>query len=74
METNEHHMIPIWFIIGINLLVYGVVIAITGLVHWSNPPVTVELSDLHIDFWWGLLMTVLGLFYTLRFRPGKTEK
>ena len=74
MEIKEHQMIPIWFIIGINLLVYGVVIAITGVVHWNNPPSNVQMSELHIDFWWGVLMTALGLFYTIRFRPSSARK
>ncbi len=62
--------IQIWFFSGILLLVYGVLITGTGLWELShplvNPPV---LYELHAPIWWGAIMTVAGLFYTLRFRP-----
>ncbi len=62
--------IQIWFFSGILLLVYGVLITGTGIWELShpllNPPV---LNDLHAPVWWGAIMTVAGLFYTLRFRP-----
>lgn len=59
-------MIPIWLIIGLTVLVYGVTIAVTGLVRWNHPanPVT---AHLHADVWWGLIMAMIGLAYTLRF-------
>jgi hypothetical protein len=69
MDSKENQMVPIWFIIGINVLVYGVVILGVGLAHWSNPPQSVVLSELHADVWWGAFMTVVGLFYTVRFYP-----
>jgi hypothetical protein len=28
------------------------------------------LSNLHPTFWWGLLMTLFGSFYVIRFFPG----
>jgi len=68
---KEPQMIPIWFFIGIIILVYGLAIAITGLVTWSHPPAAVAMTRLHADFWWGLLMIAIGLFYVLRFRPGR---
>ena len=62
--------IQIWFFSGILLLVYGVLITGTGIWELShpllNPPV---LNELHAPVWWGAIMTVAGLFYTLRFRP-----
>ncbi|HEX3662558.1 MAG TPA: hypothetical protein VHU89_14070 [Acidobacteriaceae bacterium] len=59
----------IWFFSGLLLLSYGVLILATGL--WElghplvHPPV---LSYLHAPIWWGALMLVMGLFYTIRFR------
>jgi FtsH-binding integral membrane protein len=64
-------MIPIWLIIGITILVYGLAIAVTGAVRWNHPAPGVAMARLHADFWWGLFMTALGLFYVIRFRPGK---
>jgi len=29
------------------------------------------LANLHPAFWWGMLMTLFGGFYTFNFRPGK---
>jgi hypothetical protein len=62
-------MIPIWFVIGINILVYGITILIVGIVNWSHPAPNVAMTQLHADAWWGALMTVIGLIYTLKFKP-----
>jgi len=59
----------IWFFSGLLLLCYGILIFATGI--WelghplAHPPV---LSGLHAPIWWGGLMLVMGLFYTIRFR------
>ncbi|MFZ0630123.1 MAG: hypothetical protein WA399_02150 [Acidobacteriaceae bacterium] len=59
----------IWLFSGLLLLAYGILILGTGL--WelghplAHPPV---LSDLHAPIWWGALMLIMGLFYTIRFR------
>jgi len=64
-------MVPIWLIIGITVLIYGVAIAVTGLVNWNHPAPGVAMTRLHADFWWGLFMTAIGLFYVLRYWPKK---
>jgi hypothetical protein len=48
------------------LLPYG---AWEWFAHHEAPTV---LNNLHPTFWWGLLMTLFGAFYTIRFRP-RTE-
>jgi hypothetical protein len=62
--------VQIWFFSGILLLAYGLLISGTGLWELShplmNPPV---LYELHPPIWWGAIMTVAGLIYTVRFRP-----
>lgn len=64
------HGISIWFFIGITLLVNGVLILGAGIYQLVNPPtVHVVLYNLHANVWWGALMAVLGILYTLRFRP-----
>jgi len=68
---EKHQIIPVWFFVGVLLLVYGVLIFISGLVEWPHPPDTV-LSQLHAPVWWGALMTVLGGGYCLFFRPKKS--
>jgi hypothetical protein len=63
----------IWFFAGILLLAYGVVIFTTGIWELShplpNPPV---LSNLHAPIWWGAMLIVAGLGYTIGFRPRLT--
>jgi hypothetical protein len=60
----------IWWFAGILLLAYGVVILTTGIWELSHPllhpPV---LNNLHAPIWWGGLLTVAGLGYTIGFRP-----
>lgn len=69
---ESEHQVPIWFFIGGLLLVYGIVITGAGVYAWVFPPpenARVALFEYHADVWWGILMTVMGAFYTIRFRP-----
>jgi hypothetical protein len=68
--SEKHHIIPVWFFVGVLLLVYGVMILISGIVEWAHPPNTV-LAGLHAPVWWGGLLTVLGAIYCAMFRPIK---
>ena len=70
--TEKHHIIPVWFFVGLLLFIYGVLILITGLAQWSNPPADVRLTGLHAPVWWGGLLLVLGVLYSYMFRPGKS--
>ncbi len=64
----------IWWFAGILLLAYGVVICTTGVWELShplaNPPV---LNNLHAPIWWGAMLAVAGLGYTIGFRPRQTD-
>jgi hypothetical protein len=68
--------IPIWFFIGLLLVVYGVMILGYGIYEWSTGIYApgVQLTDLHTPVWWGGLLALLGLFYVIRFRPGRAGK
>jgi hypothetical protein len=68
---EKHHIIPVWFFVGVLLLVYGVLIFVSGLAEWSHPADTV-LAELHAPVWWGGLLMVLGGVYCITFRSGKT--
>ena len=64
--------IPIWFFIGVLLTIYGVMIFGYGL--WemlTGNLAPVVLANLHAPVWWGALMLVLGVFYLVKFRPGR---
>jgi hypothetical protein len=75
---HDEHQVPIWFFIGVLLLIYGVLIAASGTYGAIQPPPVeqrVALWDLHADIWWSLFMAAVGLFYCIRFnplRPGET--
>ena len=71
--TEKHHIIPVWFFVGLLLLAYGVLIFIVGLAQWSSPPENVQLTALHAPVWWGALLIVLGALYSYMFRPGKSS-
>jgi len=65
---EKHHIIPVWFFVGVMLLAYGLLILGSGLSEWSHPPHTV-LAELHAPVWWGALLTIIGAAYVLAFRP-----
>jgi len=69
--SEKHHIIPVWFFVGVLLLIYGVLILASGIYHWSHPA-DVVLSNLHAHVWWGALLVVLGVVYCALFRPGRT--
>jgi hypothetical protein len=72
MSSEKHHILPVWFFAGVLLLIYGCLILASGLAEWSSLPDT-ALAELHAPVWWGGLMTAIGLFYTVAFRPGKSR-
>jgi hypothetical protein len=62
----------IWFFCGVMFLIYGIIIVLTGLYELSHPPAHPPvLFRLHPAIWWGGLMGLAGLAYTIRFRPQK---
>jgi hypothetical protein len=64
--------ISIWFFIGVLLTIYGALIFGYGLSELAaHQTANVELANLHAPVWWGGLLLALGLFYGLRFRPGR---
>ena len=64
--------ISIWFFIGVLLTVYGALILGYGLFELeTGQTANVILADLHAPVWWGALLLALGLFYAIRFRPGR---
>jgi len=65
--SEKHHIIPVWFFVGVLLLVYGFLIFVKragGMVASSNT----VLAELHAPVWWGGLLFVLGLVYCIKFR------
>jgi hypothetical protein len=64
--------ISIWFFIGVLLSVYGAMIFAYGVFELvTHQQANVVLANLHAPVWWGGMMLILGLFYGIRFRPGR---
>ncbi|HEY1766171.1 MAG TPA: hypothetical protein VGG26_00875 [Terracidiphilus sp.] len=64
--------ISIWFFIGVLLTIYGALILGYGLFELAmHQTAHVVLANLHAPVWWGGLLLAFGLFYGLRFRPGR---
>lgn len=64
--------ISIWFFIGVLLTIYGAMIFGYGLYSLATHQLpNVVLKELQAPVWWGGGMLMLGLFYGIRFRPGR---
>jgi hypothetical protein len=67
-------MVSIWFLIGILLTAYGVLITAAGVYEEFVPPARPPvLANLHAGIWWGLLILAIGIFYCWHFQPRKTK-
>ncbi len=68
--TGRGDALSIWFFVGIMTLAYGLVLLPYGAWEWfGGHEARTVLNNLHPTFWWGVLLTIFGAFYTLRFRP-----
>ena len=67
---SSRETIPIWYFVGLLLLVYGVIIFASGLYQLSHPAPTV-LNNLQPAIWWGALMAVFGGLYVFLYWPGR---
>ena len=70
----QRHFISIWFFIGLLLDAYGVLILGSGIYDYFHPPENpVHLSYLHAGIWWGAVLLLLGIIYTVKFKPKKEQ-
>ena len=68
--SEGHHIIPVWFFVGVILLIYGILILATGIYEFHSPPSTV-LANLHPALWWGVLLIILGGLFVYIHMPKK---
>ncbi|NMB82801.1 MAG: hypothetical protein GYA14_13390 [Ignavibacteria bacterium] len=62
-------MKPIWYFVGLILLVMGGLIFLTGVYQLLNPPeIKTVLSETHPNVWWGIIMFLFGGFMFLKTR------
>lgn len=70
VETAE---LSIWFFCGILMLAYGVVLIVTGILEFHNPPpneiLLPWLQPVHPTLWWGVVMSIFGGIYTAKYWP-----
>jgi hypothetical protein len=60
-------MKPIWYFVGLILLVIGSIIFITGLyLLFSTQETNPVLGELYPNIWWGALMIVVGLVFVYK--------
>ena len=58
--------LSIWFFIGLCLGVNGLLIFITGIYEIIHPPQQqLVLSNLHANVWWGAILLILGVLYSI---------
>jgi hypothetical protein len=73
MKSGSH--LSIWFFTGICLGVNGLLIFLEGIYETIHPPADkVVMFDLHANIWWGGILLVLGLIYSLKFSPAKERQ
>lgn len=70
MKHHHHQMLSVWLFIGALLLIYGLIILIVSIANYSHPA-PVVLANEHLNLWAGVLLTLIGAFYTIRFWPRK---
>ena len=68
MKHHHHQMLSIWFFIGLLLLTYGLIILTVSLLEYSHPA-PVVLANYRLNICAGVVLTLFGVFYTIRFRP-----
>jgi hypothetical protein len=66
-------MLPVWFFIGILLTIYGVIILVTALVDFSQPTAVV-LAKYHAGLFGGVILLLIGSFYTFWFWPPRRNR
>jgi hypothetical protein len=58
---SEQGMKPIWYFVGLIVLVIGGLIFCSGIYLLLNPPVVkTVLAELHPNLWWGGVMIIFG--------------
>ena len=67
-------MKPIWFFVGVLLLVNGVFVLFADVFFTANPPDHVTMmAHLRPGLWWGVLMIVVGGVFLLTNRRKTVE-
>ncbi len=61
MTENENQMKPIWYFVGLILLIVGFIVLAAGIYYLFVPDHhPIELTGLHINIWWGIILMIGG--------------
>ena len=66
---SDQRMKPIWYFVGLIILVIGGLVFCTGIYLLLNPPADKTiLAETHPNLWWGAIMIVFGggLYFKMR--------
>ena len=64
MSEETKGMKPIWYFVGLILILIGAVITITGFYNLYYPDQSgTVMIHLHPDIWWGAFMLVCGIIF-----------
>ncbi|HEX2867784.1 MAG TPA: hypothetical protein VHO03_12120 [Ignavibacteriales bacterium] len=65
-------MKPIWFFVGLILLIMGIAVLLEGVYLFYNPPLRqTVLAGTHPNFWWGSIMIASGGAFVLKNHKAK---
>ena len=68
--TKDSHL-SIWFFVGILLDLLRVDHHVRGDLRLLRARPRLHLAQYHADFWWGLILLAIGVFYCYHFAPRK---
>jgi hypothetical protein len=67
-------MKPIWYFVGLLLLSMGMIVLVSGIMEFVDPPTrSTVLAHLRPSLWWGGMMMASGLLFLLMNRRKKVE-
>ena len=67
-------MKPIWYFVGLLLVILGTIVLISGIYLYFNPSThKTVLGETHPSIWWGIVMLVAGLLFLVRTWKVKVE-
>lgn len=59
-------MKPIWYFVGLFLLITGAIVTGAGVYDFVNPPMQkTVLAELHPGIWWGCVIFVSGALFLI---------
>ena len=62
-------MKPIWYFVGLMLIVISVIVLGAGVYLLVSPPERpTVLAEIHPNLWWGVVLLVVGLIFVLKNR------